>query len=91
MNETSLVQKVKAEIERDITELEHAADSIRVKIHLASMDAQSTWNDLENQLRRLGERVQREGNHVADATVTLARQLKRSVKAFEAELQKPSQ
>jgi hypothetical protein len=84
MTQTS--KKIEQEIERDFAELEQARDEIALKIHLAGMDAKTTWRELEKKLELLEERINREGAHVADATKALAKELRQSLKQFKARL-----
>lgn len=86
MTQTNLTKKLEHEIERDVAELQHAADSIRLKIHLAGMDAKTTWRELEKKLELLEERMNREGAHAAEATRSLAKELRQSLKDFKKRL-----
>lgn len=42
------------------------ADEVRLKLHLASMDAKKGWETLEPQLRRYEQRVAAAGDKIAD-------------------------
>ncbi len=45
---TTKVLTVREQIEKALDELETVSDEIRVKLHLAGMDARDTWsNDIE--------------------------------------------
>ncbi len=70
-------------IERDLAELRHVADEIRLKIHLAGLDAKSAWHDLEKKLELLEEKAGYEGDHIADATRVLTRELQQSFAQFK--------
>lgn len=83
---TQTTKKLEQEIERDVAELEHAKDEIMLKIHLAGMDAKTTWRELEKKLLLLEERMNREGAHVADATKALAKELRQSLTEFKGRL-----
>jgi hypothetical protein len=74
---------VKNEIERDVAELKHVRDEIRLKLHLASMDAQSAWRDLEKQLERLEEQLGYAGDHMVQTSRDLAVELKQSFRDFK--------
>jgi|HubBroStandDraft_6_1064221.scaffolds.fasta_scaffold1620904_2 hypothetical protein len=43
-------QKVEREVDAALREIEQAADEIRVKVHLAGMDAKDAWRKLEPKL-----------------------------------------
>lgn len=74
---------LKNEVQHDLAELRQVADEIRLKIHLASLDAKSAWHDLEKKLELLEEKAGHEGDHIADATRELARELARSFAQFK--------
>jgi hypothetical protein len=40
-----MAQPIKEQIEDTLSELESIADEIRVKLHLAGLDAHALWND----------------------------------------------
>ncbi len=61
-----------------IAELEQLADEIRLKVHLASMDAKDTWNQ-ELEPRLLAART-----HAHDAKEAGDRALHEIVRAFKA-------
>jgi hypothetical protein len=64
-------------------ELVRLRDEIRLKVHLAGMEAQSTWKDLEKQLEMLENRLGLEGNHVAETTRQIASELRESFRDFK--------
>jgi hypothetical protein len=68
----------RSQIQQDIAELAHVRDELRLKLHLGGMDLRSSWNKLAKQLELLEERLGREGDHVANATRDLARDLKQA-------------
>jgi chromosome segregation ATPase len=74
---------VKSELERDIAELEHVRDEIRLKLHLCGMDLRSSWRKLDKRLELLEERFGREGDHVAETTRQLAKELKTSFRELK--------
>lgn len=71
-----------ADIDTQIRDLQTLRDEIRVKLHLAGMDAKDAWHELEPRLERLEAQVAREGASVADATLELARELSVAFRAF---------
>jgi len=76
-------ETLKANLDKDLTELARLRDEIRVKVHLAGLDAKSAWNALEPRLDEL-ERDAREGGVVVkDASVKLAQDLKKAFVQFK--------
>ncbi len=61
-----------------IDELEQLRDEIKLKVHLAGLDATTAWNKLEPRLDHLEQQIEREGAHVADATTKIADDLVKS-------------
>jgi len=86
MTQTSQQSTAKSEIERDVQELVHVRDEIRMKLHLAGMDAKSAWQKLEKKLELLEEKLGYEGDHAVDATKTLASELRGAFKDFKQRL-----
>ncbi|HTU57521.1 MAG TPA: hypothetical protein VMF89_03790 [Polyangiales bacterium] len=56
-------------------------DEIRLKVHLASLDAKTKWHELEEKLDNLEHRITGD-NGVTDATARLAHDLKQSLVDF---------
>lgn len=65
-------------IDKAIDELEAVADQIRVKLHLASMDATTMWNE------KLEPRLFEARVHASDAKLASKAAIDDAVKAFEA-------
>lgn len=57
-------------------------DEIRVRLHLAQLDAKDKWQELETQLVSLEHRVASDGGTVLGATAQLAKELKQSLVDF---------
>jgi hypothetical protein len=83
---TQIAKKLELEIERDVAELEHARDEIALKIHLAGMDARTTWNELQKKMALLEERMNQEGAHLKDTTKALAKDIKESLHELKSRL-----
>lgn len=66
------------QIDRGLDELEKLRGEIKLKLHLAEMDAQSTWRRLEPKLDELESTVERQGNAVAEVTANLTEDLLKS-------------
>jgi hypothetical protein len=56
--------ELKAEIEKGLAQMQTLRDEIRVRLHLAGMDAKDEWNKLEPQLVE----VERAAEALTDAT-----------------------
>lgn len=61
-------------------------DEIRVRLHLAQLDAKDKWQELETQLESLEHRVTADGGSVLGATAQLAREMKQSLVDFRQRL-----
>lgn len=70
----------------ELTSLTQMRDEIRVRVHLAQMDAKDKWQELEAQLASLEHRVSAEGGTLMGATVQLAKELKQSLTDFRQRL-----
>jgi len=82
---TKMTQKVGVELERMLGELEGLADDIRVRLHLANLEAKTLWNDtLEPRLFEARDKA-REASHASK--VALDETVER-LKAFSVELPK---
>jgi hypothetical protein len=72
------------EIAKDVGEIKAALstlkDELRVKVHLAGMDAKDTWRKLEPQL----EKVEAAAEHANEATRTKLRKALRELEGFAA-------
>ena len=49
--------QIREQLHKGLTELQALRDEIRVRIHLATMEAKDSWNDLEPQVLRLEEQI----------------------------------
>jgi hypothetical protein len=61
-------------------------DEIRLKVHLAGLEAKSKWQEIEQQLEALEHRVAGDGGQWVDATAQLGRDIKRSLLDFKQRL-----
>lgn len=69
-----------------INSIAQLRDEIRLKVHLASLDAKEKWQALEEQVQSLEHRVANDGGSLVDATANLARDLKQSLESFRERL-----
>ena len=70
----------------ELLSLTQLRDEIRVRVHLAQMDAKDKWQELETQLASLEHRVATEGGSLFGATSQLAQELKQSQTDFRQRL-----
>jgi len=70
----------------DFSSLSQLRDEIRVRMHLAQLDAKEKWQELETQLLGLEHRVSADGGAVVGATAQLAKELKQSLIDFKQRL-----
>lgn len=73
---------IREELKGELEELKRIRDEVRVKLHLAGQDLKDSWKDLEPRIEKLEQRAKSEGEHVADATTTLASDLKKALRDF---------
>jgi hypothetical protein len=67
-------------------QLRGLADQIRVKIHLAGMDARDSWNRLEPRLNDYERKAERATEKVASNLAKLGRQLKQELTTLRDDL-----
>jgi hypothetical protein len=67
----------------DVSSLTRLRDEIRVRLHLAQLDAKDKWQELETQLASLEHKVAADGGSVMGATAQLAKDLKQSLVHFK--------
>ncbi|GMV11915.1 MAG: hypothetical protein HS104_38240 [Polyangiaceae bacterium] len=79
-------ENLKRNLNQDLTELLRLRDEIRVKVHLAGLDAKSAWKALEPRLDQLEREAREDGVLVKDASVALAKDLKKALEQFRARL-----
>ena len=70
----------------DFSSLTQLRDEIRVRVHLAQLDAKEKWQELETQLLGLEHKVTADGGSLAGATAQLAKDLKHSLVEFKQRL-----
>lgn len=63
-----------------LDELKRARDEIRVKVHLAGMEAKELWGKLEPKLLRLEQEIEEAGDTIATATGNLLSELGSSIR-----------
>jgi len=65
-----------------VADLKQKRDELRLKIHLASKDAQDEWEDLEKKMQEFSSRAEldKTGEGISDALGKFAEELKRGYK-----------
>ncbi|MGC4094859.1 MAG: hypothetical protein QM756_44465 [Polyangiaceae bacterium] len=81
--ETQSNSSEKSDVLQTIAQLR---DEIRLKVHLAGLDARERWQEFEEQVKSLEFRIASEGEQMAGATEALARDLKQSLSDFRERL-----
>jgi hypothetical protein len=66
----------------DFGSLAQLRDEIRLKMHLAQLDAKDKWQELETQLASLEHRVTADGGSILGSGAQLAKELKQSLVDF---------
>ncbi len=69
-----------------LSSLAQLRDEIRVRIHLAQLDAKDKWQELESQFESLEHRVTADGGSILGATAQLAKEVKQSLIDFRQRL-----
>jgi len=69
-----------------MADLREMRDEIRLKLHLAGMDAKDAFRKLEPRLTRLESEVSKGGDAVADALQTTAKELRASLRKLRDQL-----
>lgn len=68
---------------RDVAdELQKLADDVRLRLHLASMEARTSWAEFEPRLIEFRRRIERTAGETGDDVRTLASELKDRLKEF---------
>ena len=70
----------------DFTMLAQLRDEIRVRLHLAQLDAKDRWQELETQLASFEHRVAADGSTFLGSSAQLAKELKQSLIEFRQRL-----
>lgn len=76
MQTTTKTQDLKKDIEKAMSDLEQIAEEVRVKIHLAGMDAKDAW------ATKLEPRLFEARMHAKEASVASEKAIASTVKAF---------
>lgn len=72
---------------KGLTDLQTARDEIKLKLHLAGMDAKQAWHDLEPRLGQLEKQVSDTTAETAEAAQRVIDELKSSFAELRAKIQ----
>ena len=79
-------KKLKDELQATRDDLQRTADEIKVKLHLAGMDAKDAWNDLEPKLAEFERRFDAKADEVTDELKALGGEIKQRLLNIKAKL-----
>ena len=77
---------VKQELEDTRNDLRRVADEIRVKLHLAGMDAKDAWDELEPKLAEFEQQFDAKAGEVSDELKALGSEIKQRLLNIKAKL-----
>jgi DNA-binding transcriptional MerR regulator len=81
--------KSSSEIGTSLDEIRAIADEVRVKLHLATLEARSTWERLQPQLEQLEQAAAAKGRDAAAALGQLVDDVGAAVRKLRDELMTP--
>lgn len=79
-------KKIKQELEETRNDLRRAADEVRVKLHLAGMDAKDAWEDLQPKLADFEKRFDSKADEVGDELKALGGEIKRRLQNIKSKI-----
>jgi hypothetical protein len=65
-----------------VSELDATREAAKLKVHLLSMDARRTWDEVEGSFLSLKKSLAQQGEKAAESSATAARDLARSLRKF---------
>ena len=77
---------MKQELEETRADLRRSADEIRVKLHLAGMDAKDAWADLQPRLAEFERRFDEKAGEVGEELKALGSDIKKRLQKIKAKL-----
>lgn len=89
---SQLSDDLQQQLRRALDDLKTMRDEIKVRLHLAGMEAKTRWNeDLEPRLAEIEGQIKGAGERVSEAARTSLGELTEAVKGFRASLQDKAQ
>lgn len=79
-------KKLKQDLEDTRNDLRRAADEIRVKMHLAGMDAKNAWEDIQPRLEDFEQRFDAKAGEVTEELKALGGDIKKRLLNIKAKL-----
>jgi ElaB/YqjD/DUF883 family membrane-anchored ribosome-binding protein len=79
-------KNIKQELEETRNDLRRTADEIRVKLHLAGMDAKDAWEELQPKLADFEKRFDSKADEVGDELKALGGEIKRRLQNIKNKL-----
>jgi hypothetical protein len=79
------------EINTSLAEIRTIADEVRVKLHLASLEARSTWERLQPELAQLERAAEAKGRDAVDAVGQLVDDVGKALRKLRDQLVSPPQ
>jgi hypothetical protein len=77
---------LKEELEDTRNDLKRTADEIKLKLHLAGMDAKDAWNELEPKLAEFEQRFDSKAGEVGEELKSLGSEIKQRLLNIKAKL-----
>lgn len=81
-------ERLRETVNHRIDELERLRDEVKLKLHLANLDAKKRWFVLETELDQLETELKHDSGAVAEASARLSEHLLESFKDFRNRLAK---
>ncbi len=79
-------KNLKRELEETRNDLRRAADEIRVKLHLAGMDAKDAWDDLQPRLAEFERLFDEKAGEVGQELKALGGDIKKRLQAIKGKI-----
>jgi tetrahydromethanopterin S-methyltransferase subunit G len=79
-------KKLKQDLEETREDLRRAADEIKLKLHLAGMDAKDAWNEIQPRLEDFERRFDSKAGEVGDELKSLGNDIKKRLQNIKAKL-----
>lgn len=77
---------LKQELEEARNDLKRTADEIKVKLHLAGMDAKDAWDDLQPRIEEYERRFDSKADEVGEEIKALGNDIKKRLANIKAKL-----
>lgn len=76
----------KQELQELRDDLKRTADEIRVKLHLAGMDAKDAWDEVQPRLSEFEQRFDAKAEEVGDEVKALGQEIKQRLASIKAKI-----